>query len=99
MSAFTIEQIQLDALRADEALVRIVGVGLCHTDLVGVAGAFPLSVPAVFGHEGAGIVEQVGGSVSKVKPGDRVALTFPSCRRCHNCTPHHTAYCYTLPSL
>jgi aryl-alcohol dehydrogenase len=99
MSAFTIEQIQLDAPRADEVLVRIVGVGLCHTDLVGVAGAFPMSMPAVFGHEGAGIVEQVGSSVSKVKPGDRVAITFRSCGRCNNCTAHHPAYCYTMPAL
>jgi aryl-alcohol dehydrogenase len=99
MSAFTIEQIELDAPRADEVLVRIVGVGLCHTDLVGVAGAFPVSLPAVFGHEGAGIVEQVGSTVSKVRAGDRVAITFRSCGLCNNCNAHHPAYCYTMPML
>jgi aryl-alcohol dehydrogenase len=98
-SAFTIEQIQLEAPRADEVLVRIVGVGLCHTDLVGVAGAFPMSLPAVFGHEGAGIVEKVGNTVLNVKPGDRVAITFRSCGHCNNCNSHHPAYCYTMPRL
>jgi aryl-alcohol dehydrogenase len=99
MGEFTLEQLRLEAPRADEVRVRIVGVGVCHTDLVGVAGAFPLSLPAVFGHEGAGIVEECGAAVRKVKPGDRVALTFRSCGHCANCAAQHPAYCYTMPQL
>jgi len=99
MGEFTLEQLRLDAPRADEARVRIVGVGVCHTDLVGAAGAFPLSLPAVFGHEGAGIVEECGNAVRKVKPGDRVAVTFLSCGHCTNCVARHPAYCHTMPQL
>jgi aryl-alcohol dehydrogenase len=99
MSEFTLEQLRLDSPRADEVRVRIVGVGLCHTDLVGAAGAFPLSLPAVFGHEGAGIVEETGSAVRKVKAGDRVAITFRSCGICANCVAQHPAYCYTMPQL
>jgi len=99
MGEFTLEQLRLDAPRADEVRVRIVGVGVCHTDLVGVAGVFPLSLPAVFGHEGAGIVEECGSAVRKVKPGDRVAVTFRSCGHCTNCAALHPAYCYTMPQL
>lgn len=99
MSEFTLEQLRLDEPRADEVRVRIVGVGLCHTDLVAVAGAFPLSLPAVFGHEGAGIVEETGSAVRKVKAGDRVAITFRSCGVCTSCVGRHPAYCYTMPQL
>jgi len=99
LAPFTIEQITLDAPRPDEVRVKIVGVGLCHTDLVGSAGAFPIKLPAVFGHEGAGIVEEVGSAVTKVKAGDRVALTFRSCGGCPNCDRHDPAYCHRMPML
>jgi aryl-alcohol dehydrogenase len=74
-------------------------VGLCHTDLVARAGGFPLSMPAVFGHEGAGIVEGVGRAVRKVRPGDRVALTFLSCGSCPTCDGHEPAYCHSMARL
>lgn len=99
MAPFTVEQVEIDTPRADEVLVRIVGVGLCHTDLVAQAGFMPTALPAVFGHEGAGIVEQVGSAVTKVKPGDRVALSFRSCGNCPNCNDHQPAYCHTMPML
>lgn len=96
---FTLEQIELDAPRTGEVLVRIVGVGVCHTDLVAQAGLFPMTMPAVFGHEGAGIVEKVGPGVSKVVPGDRVAITFLSCGHCPTCERREPAYCHTRPAL
>jgi len=68
--------------------VRIAGTGLCHTDLVAQAGAFPLSLPAVLGHEGAGIVEQVGSEVRRFKPGDRVAMSSLSYGHCASCADH-----------
>src|SRR5688572_5401256 len=81
---FSIETVVLDDPREDEILVRVVGVGLCHTDLVFKAtGTIP--APAVLGHEGSGIVEKVGARVTKVAPGDRVAMTFRSCGQCPRC--------------
>ncbi len=85
-----IESLELDEPRSDEVLVRMVAVGICHTDLF-ASGLYPL--PAVFGHEGAGIVERVGTAVSKVKRGDRVAMTFGSCGHCRLCHEGSPAYC------
>ena len=68
---FTLEAVELDEPRADEILVRIAAVGVCHTDLVARAGVMPFSMPAVLGHEGAGIVGKIGSAVTKVAPGDR----------------------------
>ena len=96
---FTLEQIEIDAPRDDEVLVRIVGVGLCHTDLVGAAGAFPLKFPAVMGHEGSGVVEQIGSKVTKVQCGDHVVLSMMSCGACPNCDAHFPGNCYTGPAL
>jgi aryl-alcohol dehydrogenase len=96
---FVLEEIEIDEPRADEIRVRIVAVGLCHTDLVGAAGAFPIRFPAVFGHEGAGIVEQVGSAVQNIRAGDRVAISFRSCGRCENCDDRQPAYCTSMPLL
>lgn len=96
---FKYETIQIEQPRADEILIRVLGVGLCHTDLVFSSGASPYPFPAVFGHEGAGIVEAVGENISKVKPGDHVLVTFRSCGRCDRCTSGDPAYCRTMPML
>ena len=79
---FTIEDVELEDLRAGEVYVRIKAAGLCHTDL---NMQFLLPMPAVVGHEGAGIVEEVGPGVDYVKPGDRVIISWPSCGVCSNC--------------
>ncbi|MGE3667493.1 MAG: alcohol dehydrogenase catalytic domain-containing protein, partial [Steroidobacteraceae bacterium] len=86
----TIEEVELAPPRDDEVIVRLEATGVCHTDLF-APRLFPL--PAVFGHEGAGIVEQVGARVGKVKRGDRVAMTFGSCGHCRHCTGNASAYC------
>ncbi|TCW84090.1 NAD(P)-dependent alcohol dehydrogenase [Burkholderia sp. SRS-46] len=96
---FVLQAVELDPPRAGEVLVRIVGAGLCHTDLVAVEGLLPVAMPAVFGHEGAGIVEAVGAGVTKVRPGDKVALTFTSCGHCPRCASHEPAYCHAMPAL
>ena len=96
---FTLESAQLDEPRADEILVRIAAVGVCHTDLVAREGLMPFTMPAVLGHEGAGTVESVGSAVTKVAPGDRVALTFRSCGACERCRSGDPAYCFTMPAL
>ncbi len=96
---FAIETVELDDPRPDEIRVRIAAVGVCHTDLVARDGLMPFSMPAVLGHEGAGVVDAVGAAVTKVAPGDRVAITFRSCGACARCLSGDPAYCYTMPML
>ncbi len=91
---FKIEEIELDEPRDDEALVRIVGSGVCGTDLGARAGHLPIPPPpSVFGHEGAGVVERVGKQVTKVKPGDHVVLSWSSCGECVACRSGYDPYC------
>ena len=95
---FAIATLELDEPREDEILVRIVGVGVCHTDLVFKDAAI-IAPPVVLGHEGAGVVEKVGRAVTKVRPDDRVAITFRSCGHCSRCGRGDAAYCETMPLL
>ena len=90
---FTVEHVELTEPVADEVLVRIVATGMCHTDLAVRDQHLPLPLPAVLGHEGAGIVEKVGPGVTKVKPGDHVILSYGSCGQCANCLAGRPAYC------
>nr|WP_047167507.1 NAD(P)-dependent alcohol dehydrogenase [Sphingomonas sp. Y57] len=96
---FDVATLTLDDPREDEILVRIEAVGLCHTDIVFRDMETAVSLPAVLGHEGAGIVERVGAKVTKVGPGDKVLLTFRSCGGCDRCSEGHSAYCRRLPEL
>lgn len=91
---FNLETVDLDTPRQDEILVKVVATGVCHTDMVVRDGMLPTPLPAVLGHEGAGIVEQVGAAVSKVKPGDHVVMTFNSCGTCPSCKEHDVSYCH-----
>ena len=93
---FLVEPITLDDPRENEVLIRIAGVGLCHTDLVVRDQYFPTPLPAVLGHEGAGIVEAVGARVTKVAEGDAVVLSFASCGVCANCQSGRYGYCPDL---
>lgn len=90
---FEIEQIDLADPQADEVLVRIVAVGICHSDVAARDQSLPIALPAVLGHEGAGIVEKVGLAVTKLAPGDKVVLTIASCGTCTNCQRGDVAYC------
>jgi S-(hydroxymethyl)glutathione dehydrogenase/alcohol dehydrogenase len=70
-----------------EARVKVVASGVCHSDLSVQNGTIPLPTPIVLGHEGAGIVEEVGEGVTRVAPGDHVVLSFvPACGTCYTCT-------------
>jgi aryl-alcohol dehydrogenase len=82
---FAIKQLELGELRADEVLVKISACGICHTDLIIRDQWYPVPLPAVLGHEGAGVVEAVGPAVEKVRPGDHVALSYASCGSCAKC--------------
>ena len=94
----SLESIDVAPPRADEVRVRMVGVGICHTDIVCRDG-FPVPMPIVLGHEGSGIVESVGSSVRSVKPGDAVVLSFNACGHCHNCEHEAPAYCHQFMPL
>lgn len=98
-SDFTLEQVRMEAPRDKEVRVRIAGVGLCHTDLVARDQLIPIPLPAVLGHEGAGVVEAVGPGVTKVKPGDTVVLGFHSCGTCALCREDLSSYCRDFPML
>ncbi|MFP3986090.1 NAD(P)-dependent alcohol dehydrogenase [Streptomyces sp. E11-3] len=92
-AGFSLTEVELAEPRPDEVLVRMVAAGVCHTDLGVAVGALPFPLPGVLGHEGAGVVEAVGSSVTRVRPGDQVLLSFTSCGSCANCRDGHPAYC------
>lgn len=98
-SPFLLETVQIEQPRAHEVLVRIVGVGLCHTDLVARDQFIPIPLPAVLGHEGAGVVEAVGDAVTSVKIGDSVIIGFSSCGHCARCDEKRPSYCRDFPAL
>ncbi|MFG2592342.1 NAD(P)-dependent alcohol dehydrogenase [Streptomyces sp. NPDC048438] len=89
------ERAVLDDPRPGEVLVRLVATGLCHTDLSVLSGRLPTPLPAVLGHEGAGIVEAVGPDVTDVATGDRVVLSFNSCGDCTSCRTGRPTACGT----
>ena len=92
-SPFAIDTVELDDPRPDELLVKVVASGICQTDLHGRDGYFDVPFPAVFGHEGGGVVEAVGAGVTEFAPGDHVIMAFPSCGHCPNCLKHMPAQC------
>jgi aryl-alcohol dehydrogenase len=97
---FTLEEISLRTrLEAGEILVRIAGCGLCHTDLAVRHSAGQSPVPAVLGHEGAGVVTEVGGAVADIEVGDHVLLSFDSCGRCRDCLQAAPSYCESFAAL
>jgi aryl-alcohol dehydrogenase len=97
---FQIQEINMDdELRSFEVLVQVVATGLCHTDLAVRNQHLPINLPAVLGHEGAGIVVSVGSNVTKVKAGAHVVIAPSSCGKCNFCLSGHPSYCINLLSL
>lgn len=90
---FALVPLELDDPRPGEVVVRMVGSGLCHTDLAARDQRYPIPLPAVLGHEGAGVVERVGDGVTYVAPGDHVVLTFDSCGDCRMCLRGRPSCC------
>ena len=78
----TFEQVSLQSPKADEVLIKIVASGVCHTDLVCLHQEIPVPLPMVLGHEGAGIVVEIGSEVKDLSLGDHVVLSFNSCGEC-----------------
>ena len=97
--AFTLEDVVIGPVRSDELLVRIVASGICHTDLGIRQQKMPIPLPAVLGHEGAGIVEAVGEDVASLRPGDAVVLSYLTCGTCPECAAGQPASCAQLGKL
>jgi S-(hydroxymethyl)glutathione dehydrogenase/alcohol dehydrogenase len=91
---WSVEEIELDAPGPGEVLVKLAASGMCHSDEHLVTGDLPFELPIIGGHEGAGVVEQVGEGVSWLAPGDHVVFGFiPSCGRCPSCSTGHQNLC------
>jgi aryl-alcohol dehydrogenase len=93
---FSIEELELGSLRSDEVLVQISGVGICHTDLICRDQVYPVPLPCVLGHEGSGIVQEVGAEVSHLNKGDAVVLSYRSCGECVNCERNEPSHCINI---
>jgi len=94
----SIETVDLDGPKAGEVLVEMMATGICHTDAYTLSGADAEGLfPSILGHEGAGIVREVGGGVTSVKPGDHVIpLYTPECRQCKSCLSRRTNLCTAI---
>ncbi|MBN9460073.1 MAG: NAD(P)-dependent alcohol dehydrogenase [Burkholderiales bacterium] len=90
----SLETLDLEDIRENEILVRLVATGICHTDIAMRDQAFPVPQPIVLGHEGAGTVTAVGKAVRKVQVGDHVVMTYNSCGHCDSCLEHEASYCH-----
>jgi S-(hydroxymethyl)glutathione dehydrogenase/alcohol dehydrogenase len=94
----SIETIELEGPKSGEVLVEIMATGICHTDAYTLSGADPEGLfPAILGHEGAGVVREVGAGVTTVKPGDHVIpLYTPECRQCKTCLSRRSNLCTAI---
>lgn len=90
---FRIEDVELAPPKAGEILVKIVASGVCHTDEVVQHQMIPVPLPAVLGHEGSGVVQEVGECVTEFRPGDRVGFSFGYCGCCESCRSAHPHAC------
>src|SRR4051794_10239547 len=92
-----IEEIQIAEPGPGEVMVKMINSSVCHSDLSGLNGSWPVPVPIVLGHEGAGVIEAAGPGVTRHAVGDRVALSWtPSCERCRFCFAGRPNLCEVL---
>lgn len=90
----SVESAELDPPGAGEVLVELRAAGVCHSDLHPARGDWPMKTPVVLGHEGAGIVREIGASVTRLKPGDHVVLSWaPACGECPSCLEGRAVLC------
>ena len=93
-AAWSVEPIELDLPKEGEVLVKLAASGMCHSDEHLVTGDMPVPLPMIGGHEGAGVIEEVGPGVHELKVGDHVVLGFvPACGKCPSCATGHSNLC------
>jgi S-(hydroxymethyl)glutathione dehydrogenase/alcohol dehydrogenase len=91
---WSVEEVELDPPGPGEVLVKLAASGMCHSDEHLVTGDLPFALPIIGGHEGAGVVQEIGEGVSWLAPGDHVVFGFiPSCGRCESCSTGHQNLC------
>src|SRR5687767_6092063 len=90
---FRLETLELAEPGPDEVIVRVAASGVCQTDVHARDDYFGIPFPAVFGHEGAGVVEHIGAAVEHVAPGERVVMVSPACGTCTACARKLPGYC------
>ncbi|MEU9336535.1 NAD(P)-dependent alcohol dehydrogenase [Streptomyces sp. NPDC048290] len=95
----SVEEVVVEDPRPDEVLVRIVGSGICHTDLGIVTTASPEQLPLILGHEGSGVIEAVGDRVTTLAPGDHVVLSYAYCGECDNCRRGVQRHCRSFMAV
>jgi S-(hydroxymethyl)glutathione dehydrogenase/alcohol dehydrogenase len=97
---FKIEDVTVSKPGPQEVLIRTAASGVCHSDLHIIDGSLPMRFPAILGHEGAGVVEQVGSQVSYVKPGDHVIANYTGfCGHCASCIDGKSIFCSSPQEL
>lgn len=96
---FVIKDVEVAPPGKDEILVKIVATGVCHTDAVMRDNPGVVPMPAILGHEGAGIVASVGEAVSGIRVGDHVVLSYAACHHCDNCLSNHPSACEDFNTL
>jgi S-(hydroxymethyl)glutathione dehydrogenase/alcohol dehydrogenase len=90
----TIEEVQISKPGPREVLIRTAAVGVCHSDLHFIEGKYPYKLPAILGHESAGVVEQIGADVHGLEPGDHVITCLSAfCGHCEHCLSGHMSLC------
>jgi alcohol dehydrogenase len=95
-----LEEVDLDPPGEGEVLVKVAGAGLCHSDLSTIDNSRPRTLPTIPGHEGAGIVADVGKGIADLAAGDHVVFVFvPSCGKCRNCVRGRPNVCQTWPQM
>lgn len=95
---FEITDVELPEIGAKEVIIKVVASGICHTDVSGRDTGM-VNPPSVLGHEGAGIIEEVGSEVTELQKGDHVVVSFASCGECDNCEANHPAHCRNYAEL
>lgn len=96
---FSIEELDIGEPGPDEALIKIVATGICHTDGLAQHADLPFPTPGVLGHEGAGIIAKLGANVTKFSIGDPVVIGWPWCGKCENCLGGQPRYCEQIGPL
>jgi S-(hydroxymethyl)glutathione dehydrogenase/alcohol dehydrogenase len=93
-----VEDVELAPPKAFEVKIKMAAAGVCHSDLSALNGTIPHPLPLALGHEGAGVVEEVGEGVTHTKPGDHVVMSFvPNCGRCYHCVRSEAFLCRATP--